>query len=88
LLRRAYAPVHAAARITTAEAKVFLREYRAGIYRAAGTATFGGAAYIYWPEISSFVVRNADALKAFVTAAYQNPKLVEIIDLIARAVGH
>ena len=31
---------------------------------------------------------NADALKAFVAATYQNPKLVEIIDLIVRVASH
>jgi hypothetical protein len=42
------------------------KEYRAGIYRAGGTATAGGisyAAYNNWPAIVSFVARNADALR-------------------------
>jgi hypothetical protein len=88
LLRRAYTPVQKLGGVVTGEIKLALKEYRAGIYRAAGTTTFAGLSYLYWPEISSFVVRNADALRAFATAAYQNPKLVEIIDLIVRAAGH
>lgn len=66
-------------------------EFRAGFYRAAEAGAFAGlpvAAYAYWPEISAFVVRNADALKAFVSAAFHNPKLVEIIDLIVQATRH
>ena len=62
LLRRAYAPIQKLGGVVTAETKVALKEYRAGIYRAAGTATFAGGAYLCWPDISSFVVRNADAL--------------------------
>ena len=89
LLRKAYAPIHKVGAVVQNEANFAQKEIRAGIYRAAGTATFAaGAGYVYWPEISSFVVRNADALKAFVTAAYQNPKLVEIINLIVMAAGH
>ena len=41
-------------------------EYRAGIYRAGGTASAGAigyAVYNNWPAIVSFVARNADALK-------------------------
>jgi hypothetical protein len=84
LLRRAYAGV-------TSESKFAQKEFRASFYRASGTAAFAGVsvtAYAYWPNIASFVSRHADALKAFATAAYQNPKLIEIIDLIAKAAGH
>ena len=89
LLRRAYAPIRQLGAIVTNEGNFAQKEIRAGFYRAAGAAAFAPvAAYIYWPEISSFVVRNADALKAFVTAAYQNPKLVEIVDLIVKSTGH
>ena len=62
---------------------------RDGFYREAGAHAFryvvDGA---HWPEISSFVVHNADALRAFVKGAFQNPKLAEIIDWIAKATGH
>jgi hypothetical protein len=85
LLRQAYAPIQKLGRVVMAETKVALKEYRAGIYRGAGTATFAGGAYLCWPEISSFIVHNADALRAFAIAAYQNPMLVEIINLIVRA---
>jgi hypothetical protein len=63
------------------------KEYRAGIYRAAGTATAAGigyAAYNNWPAITSFIAENADPLKSFVTAAWHNPTLIEIIDWIVR----
>jgi hypothetical protein len=58
-----------------------------GFYHAAGAAAFEGLSRAYGPEILSFVVRNANALKAFVSEAYQIPKLVEIIDSIVRAAG-
>ena len=85
LLRRAYTPIH---KFAKNEAGFAQKELRAGFYRAAGAAVFAVAAYAYWPEIVSFVARNADALKAFIEAAFQNPKLVEIIDLIVKAAGH
>jgi hypothetical protein len=56
---------------------------RGAIYGAGGTGlTY--AVYNNWPAIVSFVTRNADALKEFVTAAWHNPELVEFIDRIAR----
>ncbi len=91
LLRRAYAPIKKSGEGVKKEASFAQKEFRAGIYRAAGAATFGGfsiTAYAFWPEIATFVARNADTLKSFVMAAYNNPKLVEIIDLISRATGH
>jgi hypothetical protein len=66
------------------------KEIRAGIYRAPGTAVFtsvAGAAAIEWPKIVSFVAENADALKAYVEAAWHNPTLGEIIDSIVRALS-
>jgi hypothetical protein len=48
---------------------------RDGLYREAGAHAFR---YFVdgdrWPEISSFVVHNADALRAFVKGGFQNPK--------------
>jgi hypothetical protein len=90
LLRRAYAPIAKFGAVVKTEAMFAQKEFRSGLYRAPGTAAFAGlsvAAYAYWPEISAFVVRNADALKAFVTEAFHNPKLVEIIDWIVHAAG-
>jgi hypothetical protein len=56
---------------------------RGAIYGAGGPVlTY--AAYNNWPAIVSFVTRYADALKEFVTAAWHNPALVEIIDRIVR----
>jgi len=78
LLRRAYGFV-------VNEAPKGVRD---GFYRAVGTRALNGliaATVVSWPGISSFVVHNADALRAFVTEAYQNPTLGEIIDLIVRA---
>jgi hypothetical protein len=80
LLRRAYS-------LCRSEGAFAWKEYRAAIYRAAGTATAGGigfVAYDNWPALVSFVARNADALKEFATAAWQNPTLVEIIDWVVR----
>jgi hypothetical protein len=91
LLRWAYAPIAKLGGGIRKEAMFALKEFRSGLYRAPGTAAFAGlsvTAYAYWPEISAFVVRNADALKDFVTALFNNPKLVEIIDLIVHATKH
>ena len=91
LLRRAYAPIAKLGAAVKKEAGFAQHEIRAGVYRAAGADAFvglSGAAYAYWPEISAFVARNADALKEFVTTVFHNPKVVEIIQLIVRAAGH
>jgi hypothetical protein len=69
------------------ETEFFWKEYRAGIYRAAGTATFAGlarGAVVYRQEIVSFIAKHADALKGFVKAAWHNPALGEIIDHVVR----
>jgi hypothetical protein len=89
LLRRAYAPIAKLGAVAKKEAGFAQHEVRAGFYRAAGAGGLAGlpVAYAYWPEISAFVVRNADALKAFVAAAFHNPKLVEIIDWIVHTAG-
>ena len=74
----------------TQEGKFAPKEFRAGLYRAAAAVTLAGlpgTTHAYWPEISSFVVRHVDALRAFVSEAYQNPKLIEIIDMIVKAAG-
>jgi hypothetical protein len=78
LLRSAYS-------LCRGEGAVAWKEFRAGIYRAAGTATFNAvAASASLTGIIWFVVRYADALKGFVTASWHNPTLVEIIDFIVR----
>jgi hypothetical protein len=77
-LRNAYAAVRD-------ELSFARKEYRAGIYRAAGTATFNAVAVsASLAGIISFVVRYADTLKGFVTASWHNPTLVEMIDFIVR----
>jgi hypothetical protein len=56
------------------EAAFAWKEFRAGVYRAPGTAAFvgvAGAVAVEWPKIVSFVAENADALKAYVEAAWQ-----------------
>jgi hypothetical protein len=91
LLRRAYAPIAKLGAAARTEALFAQKEFRSGFYRASGTGVFAvasAAAYANWPEISAFVVRNADALKDFVTALFHNPRLVEIIDLIVQAAKH
>ncbi|PNE11559.1 MAG: hypothetical protein CR217_08095 [Beijerinckiaceae bacterium] len=56
---------------------------RGAIYGAGGAGLIY-AAYNNWPAIVSFVAKNADALKEFVTTAWHNPTLVEIIDWMVR----
>lgn len=59
------------------------KQIREGAYQAVGAAGVGGVVF-YRSEITSFVVSNADALKAFVEANWHNPTLIEIIDAIVR----
>ena len=78
LLRGAYAQIRKSGAVI-----------RDGFYREAGAHAFRSlVSGDHWPEISSFVVHNADALRAFVKGTFQNPKLVEIIDWIVKATGH
>jgi hypothetical protein len=67
-----------------AEPGFALKEYRAGIYRAAGTATFAAATAA---GIVAFIAENAEALKAFAERAFDNPALVRAIELIAKTLG-
>jgi hypothetical protein len=85
-VRAAYAAV--VAKMKT-EGGFALKEYRAGIYRAAGAATFVAAtgAALFSPEIVAFVARNAEALKTFAERAFDNPALIRAIDLITQALG-
>lgn len=70
-LRSAYALVRN-------EPSFVAKEVRAGIYRAAGAAT-----YIHFsPGIFDFIEKNAEALKHFVDAAWHNPALTEIVNAI------
>ena len=83
LLRGAYAPIKT-------EAAFAWKEYRGKFYGAAAAATASGigyAAYNNWPAIVSFVVRHADALKEFVSTAWHDPTLVEIVNSIVRFSG-
>jgi hypothetical protein len=77
LLRRAYSACRG-------EGAVAWKEYRQGIYRAAGAATFNVVAGASLAGIIAFVAKYSDALKAFVTAFWHNPTLFEIIDFIVR----
>lgn len=61
-----------------------LGKERGKIY-AGGVLAVPPIVYAKWPEVISFVARYADELKEFVTAAWHNPTLVEIIDWIARS---
>ena len=91
LLRRAYAPIQKLGVVVTNEAKVAQKEFALAFIalRELRLSQDCLPAHIsIGRRLRHFVVRNADALRAFVTAAYQNPKLVEIIDLIVKAAGH
>jgi hypothetical protein len=61
------------------------KEYRARAYRGLGAVTAGG---ILGLPIISFVVNNAQALKAFVEHVYRNPALIHIINFIAKLAGN
>jgi hypothetical protein len=66
---------------------------REGAYRAAGAAILTGSATDivgltnFSGAIIQFVIRHAEALRAYVITAFQNPTLVEIINWIVRFGG-
>ncbi len=70
LLRRAYSAVRG-------EAAFVWEKGRAAAYGAGVVAAYNNSS-----AIISFIAQKADALKEFVTAAWHNPTLIEIIDRI------
>jgi hypothetical protein len=87
LLRRAYAPVRVLAKTESSFAWKGVRE---GAYRAIGTGILTGTATdlmgltSFHQSSMQFVARHAETLIAYVTKAFQNPTLVEIINWIVR----
>ena len=90
LLRRAYVPVQALSRMAKSETGIAWKGVREGAYRAIGAGLITGAATDlvgvtnFSGAIIRFVIRHAHTLIAYVTKAFQNPTLVEIINWIAR----
>jgi hypothetical protein len=85
IVRRAYLFCQTIIDPQTDEARALVLEYKKGIVKAAGTATFGAAIYYGAPYASSFfefVARNAETLKAYVAIALQNDQLRQVIDVI------
>lgn len=90
LLRRAYGPVRALSNAAKDETSAALKGIREGAYRATGAALVTGAAtdMVGITEFSGkfirFVALHTEELSAYVMKAFQNPTLVEIINLIAK----
>ncbi len=90
LLRRAYAPVRAFSKAARSETGFAWKEFRSGAYKAAGGALAVGAASEllgtthYTAAIVRFVAQHAEPLITYVTKAFQNPQLVEIIQWVVR----
>lgn len=85
IVRRAYLFCQNIIDPQTDEARALVLEYKKGIVRAAGTATFGAAIYYGAPYAASFfefVARNAEILKAYVAIGLQNDQLRQVIDVI------
>ena len=91
LISAASRAASALAQTVKGEAVFSWKEFRAGAYRAVGAAaatvtiaagalTFPGAA----SSVFGFVVRHATALKEYAGQVFQNPKIIELIDWIAR----
>jgi hypothetical protein len=72
----------------TDEARALILEYKKGLVRAAGTATFGavvvGVSYGVGHAASffEFVALNAEVFKAYIAIAFQNHQLRQVIDVI------
>jgi hypothetical protein len=77
LLRSAYARLRA-------EPGFAWKEYRAGAYRGFGAMTVAGLTG--W-QIIAFIQNNAEALKAFVEHAFNNPALIQIIEVVSKSAG-
>ncbi|MEA2841487.1 MAG: hypothetical protein QOF41_2817 [Methylobacteriaceae bacterium] len=90
LLRRAYGPVHELSRRLGSETGMAWKALREGAYRAvgAGLITGAGTDFLGVTDFSGaiirFVVGHAEALIVYLTKAFQNPALVEIINWIVR----
>ncbi|HMG80252.1 MAG TPA: hypothetical protein VK591_16330 [Xanthobacteraceae bacterium] len=88
LLRRAYAPVRSLARQVRAESGVAWKGLRDGAYKAAGAALITGAVTDmtgvtkFTSTFIQFVTTHSEMLIAYVTNAFQNPTLVDIIHWI------
>lgn len=90
LLRRAYAPVHALIRTAKSETGFASKEIRSGAYKTIGgslvTAAITDASGMtnVYGTFFKFIVAHADALTTYVTKAFQNPTIVDIINWIVR----
>jgi hypothetical protein len=88
IVRRAYLFCQNLVDPQTDEARALVVEYKKGIAKAAGVATFGAAAATisygasYAASFFEFVALNAEVLKAYVTIALQNDQLSQVIDVI------
>jgi transcriptional regulator with XRE-family HTH domain len=93
LLRRAYQPIQAMARVTKSETGIAWKGIREGVYRTIGgalisaTATDLAGVTNFSGAFVNFVVRHAESLILYVTKTFQNPQLVEIIHWIVRLGG-
>jgi hypothetical protein len=88
ILRRAYLFCQHLVDPQTDEARALVVEYKKGIAKAAGVATFGAALATvsygapYAASFFEFVALNAEVLKAYVAIAIQNDQLSQVIDVI------
>jgi hypothetical protein len=88
ILRRAYLFCQHLVDPQTDEARALVLEYKKGVVKAAGVATFGAAVATvsygasYAASFFEFVAQNAEVLKAYVAIALQNDQLNQVIDVI------
>ena len=93
LLRRGYAPVHALIRAAKSETGFASKEIRSGAYKMIGsslvTAGFTDASGItnIYGTFFKFIVAHGEALAAYVTKAFQNPTIVNIINWLVHLAG-
>jgi len=87
LLRRAYAPVRA---LTKSESAFAWKSIRDGAYRATGAGILAGAVSDlsgvtnFHQTLIDFVSRHAEAVIIYVTKAFQNPAILDIIKWITQ----
>jgi len=88
IVRRAYLFCQHLVDPQTDEARALIVEYKKGIAKAAGAATFGAAVAtlsysgLHAASFFEFVAQNADVLKLYISISLQNEQLNQVIDVI------
>lgn len=93
ILRRAYAPIRGAIKLSKSEAALAAKGVREGAYRAAGAGLLTGTATDilgvsnFSGRFVQFVADHGSVLSQYVQSAFQNPSIQRIIELVTNALS-